>query len=311
MRNKAVLLVLFRRPELTRTLIEAVLAAKPDRIYVSIDGPRSSVSGETLKVEQVMAVVSSAQWPCPVEIRASPVNLGAGNHVREAVSWMFEHEEAGIILEDDCIPSPDFFTYCWHNLSAKNDPLTMSIGGYSPVPQRLLGPAPVRKSRYAMTWGWATWADSWENYEFDLGDWRSKLTPSKLKEIGSGDPWFTAFWSKKFDSLELGTRNVWDYQWVFTVWNKGGHGLLPRVNLIQNRGFGSTSTHSFIERKIYATPSSLLELDWLEEGQAIVEPLNVAADTFLHKKFYQAGYAYPATAVARAVARTAINRLYR
>ena len=29
-----------------------------------------------------------------------------------AISWFFEQEERGIILEDDCVPNLDFFTFC-------------------------------------------------------------------------------------------------------------------------------------------------------------------------------------------------------
>lgn len=310
MKRKAVLLVLFRRPDLTRLLLSAVIAARPDRVYVSIDGARSSVEGEHLRVQEVVDLVQSAEWPCPVEFRESQVNLGAGNHVRDAITWLFEHEEAGIILEDDCIPSPSFFEYSWHHLFAPRDLSIMSIGGYSPVPVPIVGNAPFRRTRYAMTWGWASWAGAWENYEFNLGDWRQRLPPSRLKEIGAGDPWFTQFWSRKFDSLEVGTRNIWDYQWVFAVWSQNGQGILPRVNLIQNRGFGRTSTHSFIERKIYATPSSDLNLNWDEiSPKQLVEC--AAADTYLHRHFYQAGYAYPLSALARSAARKVINRHFR
>ena len=42
----------------------------------------------------------------------SDKNLGCKKGVSKAVSWFFEHEEQGIILEDDCVPHPDFFIFC-------------------------------------------------------------------------------------------------------------------------------------------------------------------------------------------------------
>jgi hypothetical protein len=40
------------------------------------------------------------------------VNQGCRLGVSRAITWFFEQVEEGIILEDDCVPHPEFFPYC-------------------------------------------------------------------------------------------------------------------------------------------------------------------------------------------------------
>ena len=51
-------------------------------------------------------------WPCQIERLYSDVNQGCRLGVSRAITWFFEQVEEGIILEDDCVPHPDFFPYC-------------------------------------------------------------------------------------------------------------------------------------------------------------------------------------------------------
>ena len=38
--------------------------------------------------------------------------MGCRKSVSSGISWFFDQEEMGIILEDDCLPSESFFNYC-------------------------------------------------------------------------------------------------------------------------------------------------------------------------------------------------------
>ena len=108
-----VLMVIFRRPDLTGQLIEMLRRVKPPRLYVAADGPRADRPGELAKCALARKTVEdNVDWPCLVFKDYSDKNIGAKRRVSSAVSWMFEHEEAGIILEDDCHPSESFCRYC-------------------------------------------------------------------------------------------------------------------------------------------------------------------------------------------------------
>ena len=59
------------------------------------------------------AVVEPAiDWPCTIHRRYSPTNQGCRAGVAAALDWFFCQVEEGIILEDNCVPHPDFLPYC-------------------------------------------------------------------------------------------------------------------------------------------------------------------------------------------------------
>ena len=69
-------------------------------------------------------------WPCRIEKLYSDVNQGCRLGVSRAITWFFEQVEEGIILEDDCVPHPDFFYYCTNLLERyRHDTRVWCISG--------------------------------------------------------------------------------------------------------------------------------------------------------------------------------------
>jgi hypothetical protein len=66
-----------------------------------------------------------------------------------------------------------------------------------------------------------------------------------LLKLGDGHRDFAEYWRAIFDSVHRGERpSVWDYQWLFSIWSRGGIGILPAANLVSNIGFGDDATHT-------------------------------------------------------------------
>ena len=108
----AVLFLVFNRPDTTKEVFEKIRQAKPQRLYVAGDGPREGREGEIEKVTKAREIASKVDWPCEVKTLFREKNLGCKKGVSSAITWFFEQEEQGIILEDDCVPNLDFFTFC-------------------------------------------------------------------------------------------------------------------------------------------------------------------------------------------------------
>ena len=115
-----VLLLIFRRPDLTRRVIDALSVVKPSRLYIAADGPRDR-PGERQLCDETRKVATQVQWPCQLKILFRNENLGCRVGVSTAIDWFFDQEDAGIILEDDCLPSPSFFPYCAELLARFHD----------------------------------------------------------------------------------------------------------------------------------------------------------------------------------------------
>lgn len=104
-----ILFVIFRRKDVTMRTFAAIKAAQPAKLYIACDGARETVSGEQELVEATRQAVENAiDWPCEVHRRYQDHNQGCAKAVSSAISWIFETEEMGIILEDDCVAKPSF-----------------------------------------------------------------------------------------------------------------------------------------------------------------------------------------------------------
>ena len=94
---------------------------RPPKLYIAADGPRKNVLDEGKKCEETRRIVEVVDWPCEVYRLYNNDNLGCGEGVSRAITWFFEHEEEGIIIEDDVLPHLDFFRFCDEMLERYRD----------------------------------------------------------------------------------------------------------------------------------------------------------------------------------------------
>jgi len=106
--NKPVLLLCFNRPETTEKLFQEIKKVRPSKLYISCDGPRKNNFIDKKRVKKVREVVSKVDWPCKVYKLFRKDNLGLRKGIPDSINWFFNHEDSGIILEDDCILVPNF-----------------------------------------------------------------------------------------------------------------------------------------------------------------------------------------------------------
>ena len=111
--NTPLLLIAWRRPHTLRQVIDSIRAQAPTRLFVACDGPNPDRPGEADKVAATRSVIEEEiDWSCQINRLYSDTNQGCRLGVSRAIAWFFDHVEEGIILEDDCVPHPDFFLYC-------------------------------------------------------------------------------------------------------------------------------------------------------------------------------------------------------
>jgi hypothetical protein len=242
--NTAVLFLVFNRPGVTEQVFEAIRQAKPPRLYVAADGPRPDRPGEAERCAEVRRVATTVDWPCEVKTLFRENNLGCKIGVSGGINWFFENEEEGIILEDDCLPHPDFFTFCAALLEhyAEDERVAVITGNNFQNSQKRCD-ASYYFSKYNHCWGWATWRRAWKHYQGDLPFWPKwqsseewhRLTPDSVER---------RYWNKIVERVRDKKVDSWAYPWTASVWFKGGLTATPNVNLVSNIGFGSESTHT-------------------------------------------------------------------
>jgi hypothetical protein len=252
--NTAVLFVIFNRPNTAVQVFEAIRKAKPPRLYVASDGPRKVIDEARIVNSLRETVLNDIDWKCNVKILFQDENLGAKYAIIEALKWFFEHEEMGIILEDDCVPSQSFFWFCEELLGRyKNDERIGMISGCNNLGHYENDGYSYLYSTGGSTWGWATWKRSMSNFDPENSILKSKNIQKYLFDATT-DRQETEQLCDALKKILVEDFDAWDYQWSVLQKINSMLAVVPTVNLIKNIGFGSDATHTHRKdiQKIYS-----------------------------------------------------------
>jgi hypothetical protein len=243
--NTPVLFLIFNRLASTKKVFESIKEAKPPRLYIASDGPRNNKPGEDKKVLDVRNYINSnINWDCEVITLFRDKNLGCKYAVSGAIDWFFEHEEMGIIVEDDCLPSQSFFWFCEELLKRYKDDLRIwhIAGNNFQFGWKRDDEYSYYFSYYGSFWGWATWKSRWKSYDVEMKNYPEDKSKNYLWDIfGNQDE--ADFRINNFEAIKNGF-NTWDYQWAYTRFINSGLSVVPEVNLVKNLGFGKDATHT-------------------------------------------------------------------
>jgi len=235
-----VLYLVFNRLDVVKETFLEIQKAKPFQLFVACDGPRNS-SGKKKTDAVKKYILDNINWKCEVKTLFRKKNLGCKYAVSGAIDWFFENVEQGIIIEDDCLPNQSFFRFCQEMLEKyKDNDKIASITGQNMVHNTNIRDS-FTFSKYSFIWGWATWRDSWKDYNVDIENFE------KIKEELRGTLSFIEILrlKKVVKDLLLGKTNTWDVQWSLLNLIRKSLCIVPRGNLIENLGLeGKTYTHT-------------------------------------------------------------------
>ena len=252
--NTPVLFMVFNRPESTCKTFGMIKKASPSKLYVAADGPRKHVPGEYEKCMKVRQTIEEGiDWDCEVFYLFQDSNLGCGKAIQQAITWFFEAEEMGIILEDDCVPNESFFHFCSAMLALYKDRTDVfHINGSNFQYGKKRGAASYYFSSLVHVWGWASWRRAWRLYDKDMTGYEQVKKHHMFKEIL---PW------NQFDEVIAGIVDTWDLQWFFTCLKNNALTIIPNVNLINNIGFeNEEATHTSFKTPDYILKNPQAEL---------------------------------------------------
>lgn len=282
-----VLFLVFNRPDLSLRVFNRIRQVRPTSLYVAADAPRPDVEGETERCREVKKLISDVNWDCKVSYLFHEKHMGCKLAVCNAIDWFFNHEEYGIIIEDDCLPSRSFFLFCQELLEKyRNDERIMHIAGTNLHFGKTFGDGSYYFSRYNLIWGWATWKRAWQLYDKDMKTLPvlkrrydlERILPS-YKEFMLRMALYEEVYSEKIDT--------WDFQWHYATRINSGLAIHPNENLVQNIGFSKNATHTTNEKSKVAENAAKEILFPLEHPEFIL--VNRAADKDLFARYYSGG----------------------
>ena len=240
------LFLVFNRPEPTTRVFEAIRKIKPEKLFIAADGPRRDRPEDIEKCGQVRSIVKNIDWPCEVKTLFQEKTLGCQIAPSSAVTWFFKNVEAGIILEDDCLPDSSFFPFCEELLERyKNDARVWQISGdfFQRNYRRAEKENSYFFSSFPNLWGWASWRRAWKHYDPEMTGWPNNKDKGILRGLIANSIVYD-YWENLWDRYYNGQRNSWDRPWVYILMLHKGLSINPTVNLISNLGFNSNATHT-------------------------------------------------------------------
>lgn len=282
MQNLApIALFVYNRPDHMRRTIASlqknVLAAE-SKLYIFCDGPKTEADRE--KVEQVHAMANEVTGFKSVKVVARKENMGLANSIIIGVSQLVSEFGKVIVFEDDLISSPYTLEYFNEALTKYQiDDTVMHIGAYMyPLGDKTL--PETFFYRIATSWGWATWARAWKNFEPDIDVLMKQFDMEKRYNFSV--EYTMNFW-RQMEEFKAGKNNSWAIRWYASMFLKGGLSLNPAHSLVHNIGHDGTGVHSNIEHMygvdVAQKPIKYFPTEIKENAQA-----HIAIRNFLKKR---------------------------
>jgi len=271
-----VVFIIFNRPDLTSRVFAKIRQVAPKQLFIIADGPRNEA--EQTQTQKTRESVRSVDWDCAVTHIYSATNLGCKQRIYTGLNEVFKHTDRAIILEDDCLPTLSFFTFCNTLLDkyAANEAI-MHITGNNFQNKKRRTPYTYFFSKYCHVWGWATWKRAWEKMDIDLASFDNKNTQQTLLDSFDTDD-ERDYWLQIFTQIHTNPQksSSWAYPWTYTCWIHQGLTCYPATNLVENIGFGPSATHTTGDVKQLQVQAT--DIHHISHPPKIIR--NIAADKF-------------------------------
>jgi len=286
-----ILLIVFNRPDKTKLLFNQIKKIKPNKLYISADGPRYANPKDKELCGEVRSIVQKIDWDCDYKLKFSDKNLSCKTNVIDSINWFFSLNEQGIILEDDCIPSKSFFMFCEILLEKyKGNTNVMQINGYN---GGFDFAGKVTDSYYFSklnhTWGWASWKRAWNLFDNKCDEYKKYKSNKKILEYYV-DPNIANWMITYFDKTVSKEDNIWSSIWSYSILKQNGLCITPKLNYINNIGFDGSGTSG--SSKIFSQYSddnvNIKSNHSDEKTKVITHPKNIKYDVSLDQiVFYE------------------------
>lgn len=230
--------MIFNRPDYAQNVFNEIRKARPKKLFVVADGPRTPE--EAVICKETRAIIDQVDWDCEVYKNYAEKNMGLKERISSGLNWFFDNVEAGIILEDDCLPHPSFFPFVAEMLEHyKDDERIMMVSGDNFLTD-FKSEDSYFFSRYFPIWGWATWRRAWKKYDITIPSWNKPQSKQMLKDMYPQKEYMVEHMTMIFDKAYQRTLRTWDVQWLYACIMSEGFCIMPQVNLISNIGLAGT-----------------------------------------------------------------------
>ena len=204
-----------------------------DKLYIFQDG---------LKKEEHRAgwvettnVIEAIDW-CEVKYIKAAENLGLRSSIIRGVSYVLEENDAIIVLEDDCVPTPGFMTYMRACLQKYElDQNIWHVSAYTPPFLNEKKDDELYFLGRMLCWGWGTWKNRWSKCDFEK-DYLTLLQTDKELSLKT-NLWSALDFENVLCGVQKGVIDTWDTWWALCILEYNGLCVNPYMSYVRNIGF--------------------------------------------------------------------------
>ena len=241
--NIPILLLVFNRIDTTKVVLDRIKDLKPTKLYIGSDAARENNDIEKIKVQELRDyILNFIDWECEVKTLFQEKNLGCKYAVSGAIKWFFSQEEKGIVIEDDVVPSINFFYFCQEMLEKYKDNLNVgSISGRNDI--GMLDNYEEKDYYFInkfICWGWASWSNRVLSNDVEYGN-TSTVDKSIYDNISSKENMIVQASIGLIKSKQV---NSWAYPFDLSFRLKNQLCLIPAKNMVRNIGLDVAGAHS-------------------------------------------------------------------
>ncbi len=217
-------------------------------LYIFCDGPKSDNDRQKVtRVREFVRKYSNKNKFKSVSFRLHDKNRGLATSIIGGVTEVVNEYGRIIVVEDDLVVLPSFLRFLNEGLDYyRDDNKCGSISAFAYPMKCLSGyDGDVFATQKAECWGWATWADRWNNAE-----WKNVDFQRYFKNLGL---------RIRFERLEAGIERLmylqykgridsWAVRWIYYLYNKDQLTVYPTMSRVINKGFDGSGTHFTVIR---------------------------------------------------------------
>lgn len=244
--NTPVLFITFARPEYASHSFAAIKKAQPKKLYFYNNKARSEKPDEVRRNEEVRSYLKQIDWDCEVVTWFRDEYVDVYTSLWGAIDWLFDHEEKGIIIEEDCVASCAFFSYADEMLSKlEKETRVWLISGDNFTPQFNPPKLDYFYSKNIHIYGWASWRNRWKVMDRTMADW-DRVKNGTLKKYYKNPVEY--LWRKKLLERvynQMDKFYPWDFVFEYNVIVNNGLAVIPRINMVED--IGVTGEHHTVQ----------------------------------------------------------------
>ena len=210
---------------------------KPQKLYVTVDGPRETKPHEAERVEEVKKIIQNVDWECDTHFRFLEQNVGAERNISSAIKWVLEENECVIVNEDDIYAGYSFYKFTQDMLYLyKDDERIGLVSGLNLKSYK----SPDRDyyfSRFSHIWGWGTWKRVWDKFDLNGSIEDSVISEESLAQYTVSKSQCKNVHNIMKSKQNKGIGNVtWDYMFWYYRIKYNYLGIVPAHSLVTNIG---------------------------------------------------------------------------